>query len=188
MGTTPLKFGENFRRYDVSDPQLLLYQPGRLLGLRIDKPSSSFATGEAYQYRKAFIPLQRSFRSLSGVWVPMRRMNGRATHNLKLTLALRFEHNSNPGLPDQLLLEPERGVCKLASCSGRKRLPDSPVALSMFPYSADLHYGQHQAYPGVDALVVSPRVGFQLGSDGYWQNGNQRRPWTVLRQSGGWLG
>ena len=28
------------------------------------------------------------------------------------------------------------------------------------PYSTDIKYGQHQAYPGVDSLIWSPRLGF----------------------------
>ena len=79
--------------------------------------------------------------------------------NLKLTLALRAERNSNP-------------VCQF-NCFANLTGPASTLASftsatpGNVPYSSDLNVGQHQAYQGVDPLVWSPRIGFSYspGSD-----------------------
>ena len=80
-------------------------------------------------------------------------MSGPCAHNLKLTLALRVEHNSNP-------------VCQFncfANFKGpfRDVWPALPVRIpGDVPYSSDISYGQHQAYQGTDAVNWSPRLGF----------------------------
>jgi hypothetical protein len=79
--------------------------------------------------------------------------------NLKLTLALRAEHNSNP-------------VCQF-NCFANFKSPFDTLASvtssdpGSVPYSSDISYGQHQAYQGSDAVNWSPRLGFAWspGSD-----------------------
>ncbi len=72
--------------------------------------------------------------------------------NLTLTLGLRVERNSNP-------------VCQ-TNCFANFKGPWSGLSSvtsadpGSVPYSADIAYGQHQAYPGVDAALLSPRIGF----------------------------
>jgi Carboxypeptidase regulatory-like domain len=154
-GNHTFKFGENFRRYDVSDHNFIYNTPRVYWGYTTNA-LQSFASGEAYQYRKA---LNQSTNVPVALW----GMGGyaqdewKATHNLKLTLALRLEHNSNP-------------VCQtncFANFAGPFSQTPSVLAANAnygseldVPYSSDIRYGQHQAYHGVDSILFSPRVGF----------------------------
>src|SRR5581483_2500796 len=154
-GNHTFKFGENFRRYDVSDHNFFYNNPRVYWGYTTNA-LQSFANGEAYQYRKA---LNQS----SNVPVALWGIGGyaqdewKATHNLKLTLALRLEHNANP-------------VCQ-TNCFANFAGPFSSTASYQaglaglggefdVPYSADIKYGQHQAYHSVDSILFSPRIGF----------------------------
>jgi hypothetical protein len=151
-GNHTFKFGENFRRYDVSDHNFFFNSPGVYWGYTTNG-MQSFADGEAYQYRKA---LNQS----SDVPVALWGIGGyaqdewKATHNLKLTLALRLEHNSNP-------------VCQ-TNCFANYAGPfaNTPSAQAGYvgsfdvPYSSDIQTGLHNAYHGVDSILFSPRFGF----------------------------
>ena len=93
-GKHTLKFGENFRRYDVSDHNFFFQNPGVYFGYTTNG-MQKFADGLAYQYRKGSIALhQRTGRAVGHRLVRQDEWN--VTSNLKLTLALRAEHNSNP--------------------------------------------------------------------------------------------
>ena len=80
----------------------------------------------------------------------------KATRNLKLTLGIAGRAQLKPCLPDQLLLELDWALSTLPR---PVRLVTVGAELDV-PYSSDLNYNQHQAYPGVDSLVWSPRLGF----------------------------
>ena len=151
-GNHTFKFGENFRRYDVSDHNFFWNSPLVYWGYGATS-FQQFAQGEAFQYRKAF-------NASSNVPIAMWGMGlyaqdeWKATRNLKLTMALRVERNSNP-------------VCQIncfsnlsGEFSNSAAAQAGPAGSLDVPYSADLKYGQHQAYPGVNSLVWSPRVGF----------------------------
>ena len=58
-------------------------------------------------------------------------------------------------MPDQLLFELDWALLATQHLSGWSCGRGGDV-----PYSSDLNYNQHQAYPGVDSLVWSPRLGF----------------------------
>ena len=154
-GNHTFKFGENFRRYDVSDHNFFYNSPRNYWGYTATT-LQNFANGEAYQYRK-------NLNQSSDVPIALWGMGGyaqdewKATKNLKLTLALRLERNSNP-------------VCQ-TNCFANFTGPFSSTASYQagipglggefdVPYSSDIKYGQHQAYPGVDSLLWSPRFGF----------------------------
>jgi hypothetical protein len=154
-GNHTFKFGENFRRYDVSDHNFFYNSPRNYWGYTATT-LQNFANGEAYQYRK-------NLNASSNVPIALWGMGGyaqdewKATKNLKLTLALRIERNSNP-------------VCQ-TNCFANFTGPFSTTASYKagipglggefdVPYSSDIKYGQHQAYPGVDTLLWSPRFGF----------------------------
>jgi hypothetical protein len=154
-GNHTFKFGENFRRYDVSDHNFFFNSPGVYWGYTTNS-MQSFANGEAYQYRK-------SLNLSSNVPVALWGIGGyaqdewKATHNLKLTLALRLEHNSNP-------------VCQtncFADFAGPfSSTPSYQAGLAGtgaefdVPYSSDIQTGLHNAYHGVDSILFSPRFGF----------------------------
>ncbi|HTS38415.1 MAG TPA: carboxypeptidase regulatory-like domain-containing protein [Candidatus Solibacter sp.] len=154
-GNHTFKFGENFRRYDISDHNFFFNSPGVYWGYTTGA-MQSFANGEAYQYRKA---LNQS----SDVPIALWGIGGyaqdewKATRNLKLTFALRLEHNSNP-------------VCQ-TNCFANFAGPFSSTASYQaglagtgaeydVPYSSDINTGLHQAYHGVDSILFSPRFGF----------------------------
>lgn len=150
-GNHTFKFGENFRRYDISDHNFFINSPlvywGYVDGLQ------SFADGVAYQYRRNYNQSSNVPIALWGIGV-YGQDEWKATRKLKLTLALRLEHNSNP-------------VCQ-TNCFANFTGPFAQTASAQagytgsgdVPYSDDLNYGRHQAFPGVDAILWSPRVGF----------------------------
>lgn len=154
-GNHTFKFGENYRRYDVSDHNFFFNSPAVYWGYTTDF-LQSFVDGVAYQYRKndnisSNVPI-----ALWGIGV-YGQDEWKATSKLKLTMALRVERNSNP-------------VCQ-TDCFANFTGPFSSTASYQaglagtgaefdVPYSSDIKYGQHQAYPGVDTLLWSPRLGF----------------------------
>ena len=149
-GKHSLKFGENFRRYDVSDHNFYFNSPAVYFGYT-SNGLQNFVNGLAYQYRK-------SLNLASDVPVATWGLGFYAqdewsvSARLKLTLALRFERNSNP-------------VCQF-NCFANFKGPWNSLASvnsgnpGSIPYSSDIAYNQHQAYPGIDAISPSPRFGF----------------------------
>jgi len=166
-GAHALKFGVNFRRYDVSDHNFFFNNPAVYFGY-VGAGMQEFADGVAYQYRK-------TLNTAADVPIAMWGMGLYAQDewsvapNLKLTLALRGEHNSDP-------------VCQF-NCFSNFTGPTSSVASfasanpGTVPYSSDIIAGQHKAYMGVDSIVWSPRIGFS------WSPGGNHK--TVL--SGGFM-
>lgn len=149
-GKHSLKFGGNFRRYDVSDHNFTFNYPGTYFGY-IDTGLQLFSEGLAYQYRQADNIASNVPIAMWGLGVyAMDEWNVKS--NLKLTLALRAERNSNP-------------VCQtncFANFVGNwNTLPSytSPNPGDV-PYTQDIATNLHQAYPGVDAIDLSPRIGF----------------------------
>ena len=117
-----------------------------------------FAEGEAFQYRKAYIPHNNNpiaFWGLGGY----AQDEWKATRNLKLTLALRLEHNSNPVCQDNCFSNLKGPFANSASVQAEIASGGTGGSLDV-PYSADLSYGQHKGYPGVDSVLWSPRIGF----------------------------
>jgi len=154
-GNHTFKFGENFRRYDVSDHNFFFVNPEVYWGY-LATTFQQFAQGEAFQYRKAYIPnndLPIAFWGL-GVYG---QDEWKATRNLKLTLALRVEHNSNPVCQSNCFSNLYGPFANSASVQAENAAPGGSLTV---PYSKDLNYGQHKAFAGVDALVWSPRLGF----------------------------
>jgi hypothetical protein len=154
-GNHTFKFGENFRRYDISDHNFFINSPLVYWGYSTNA-LQSFSEGVAYQYRKNYHQASNVPVALWGIGV-YGQDEWKATRNLKLTLALRVERNSNP-------------VCQ-TNCFANLTGPFASTASAQagaaglggefdVPYSSDIKYNQHQAYPGVDALVWSPRFGF----------------------------
>jgi hypothetical protein len=151
-GNHTFKFGENFRRYDISDHNFFINSPIVYWGY-FTNYLQSFAEGTAYQYR-------RNLNQSTDVPVALWGIGGyaqdewKATHNLKLTLALRLERNSNPVCQTNCFANFTGPFADTASAQAG-HTPSKDV-----PYSSDIKYGQHQAYPGVDSILWSPRVGF----------------------------
>jgi hypothetical protein len=149
-GRHNFKFGFNFRRYDVSDHNFFWNNPGVYFGYNA-AGLQNFVNGIAYQYRKydnAFADVPVAMWGL-GIYA---QDEWAVAPNLKLTLALRAERNSNPVCQYNCFANLDGPAAGLASFTS-----SNPGSV---PYSSDITPGQHQAFPGVDAVVWSPRVGF----------------------------
>jgi len=163
-GNHTFKFGENFRRYDVSDHNFFFVNPEVYWGYG-GTTFQQFAQGEAFQYRKAYIPnysLPIAFWGLGAYGEDQ----WKATHNLSLTMALRVERNSNPVCQSNCFSNLKGPFSDSASVQAEIASGGTGGSLDV-PYSQDLNYNQHNGYPGVDSLVWSPRLGFNwdvLGS------------------------
>ena len=163
-GSHNFKVGVNFRRYDISDHNFFFNSPGVYFGYT-SNGLQQFVNGLGYQYRKTLNLASDVPIALWGMGL-YAQDEWHATPNLKLTLALRIEHNSNP-------------VCQFNCFANFKgpwsTLPSVTSATpSTVPYSSDIIYNQHQAYPSTDMINWSPRIGFS------WSPGARK---TVL--SGG---
>jgi len=149
-GNHSFKFGVNFRRYDVSDHNFFYNSPQAYFGVTPDG-LQNFADGLGYQYRK-------TLNFASDVPVALWGMGLYAmdewavTPNLKLTLALRGEHNSNPVCQFNCFANFVGPVSTLPSFTSAN--PGN------VPYSSDIAAGLHQAYPATDNINWSPRIGF----------------------------
>lgn len=164
-GKHTFKFGENFRRYDVSDHSFFYQNPQVYFGFTNDG-LQNFANGLAYQYRRSKNIASDVPIALWGVGI-YAHDDWRVAPNLTITLGFRVEHNSNP-------------VCQ-TNCFANFKAPFSALASATnsnpgsVPYSADISSGLHQAYQDADVLNWLPSIGVR------WSPSNDSK--TVL--SGG---
>jgi len=154
-GNHTFKFGENFRRYDISDHNFFINSPLVYWGYSTDS-LQSFADGVAYQYRRNYNPSSDVPVALWGIGV-YGQDEWKAMHNLKLTLALRVERNSDPVCQNNCFANLTGPFATTASGQAGALHDGSELDV---PYSSDIKSGQHQAYNAVDKVVISPRLGF----------------------------
>ena len=158
-GKHSLKFGVNFRRYDVSDHNFIYINPftyfadltSPTLGPKGMLGMQAFANGLAQQYQQQYSPSTDVPIAIWGLGF-YAEDQWKLTSNFMLMGALRFEKNANP-------------VCNTNCFANFKTsFPNLPSITSGspgdVPYSSDLNIGLHNAYPGVDAINVSPRLSF----------------------------
>ncbi len=149
-GSHTLKFGGNFRRYDVSDHNFYFSNPGVYFGYT-SNGLQNFADGLAYQYRGALNLANDVPIAMWGLHLyAMDEWNVKP--NLKLTLTLAAERNSNPVCQFNCFANFEGPWNSLPSVTS-----SNPGGVS---YSSDIAAGRHQAFPGVDAINLAPRAGF----------------------------
>lgn len=155
------KFGFNFRRNDLTD-----YTPGgftNTIPLATFASEASFLTGSADTFQQAFAtrPTEPLAVYALGFYA---QDEWSVRSNLKVTLALRLEHNSNP-------------IC-VTNCFARLTDQFSLVSHNpLQPYNQAIRTGLHQALPNYTGLGWAPRIGFA------WQPfGNGK---TVIRGGAG---
>jgi hypothetical protein len=164
-GNHGLKFGGNFRRYDVSDHNFFYNNPRTYFSLgaqdALGNAVSSlqlFSEGLAGQYRKSDNLASNVPVALWGLGV-YAMDEWKVKPNLTLTLAMRVERNSNP-------------VCQINCFANFKTnwfsLPSVTAGAGAgdVPYTSDIASNQHQAYHGVDNLDWAPRFGFSWSPRG----------------------
>ncbi len=150
FGTHNLKFGENFRRYDISDHNFFFNSPAVYFGYT-DNGLQQYADGLAFQYRQSDNLANDVPVATWGLGI-YAQDEWRIRPNLKLTIALRGEHNSNPVCQTNCFNDFKSSFSTLASTTS-----SDPGDV---PYSADIATGLHYAFPGVDTIDWSPRLGF----------------------------
>ncbi len=143
-GHHDLKFGVNFRRNDLTD-----YTPG---GFEATIPQATFASeasflnGSADTFLQAFAT--RPTEPLAVYSLGLYAQDDWAVRrDLKLTLSLRAEHNSNP-------------IC-VTNCFARLTDQFSDISHDVSqPYNQAIRTGLHQALPNYQGVSWEPRLGF----------------------------
>jgi outer membrane receptor protein involved in Fe transport len=159
-GKHSLKFGANFRRYDVSDHNFFYTYPTTYFA---DLTSTTLNGGNGYTGLQAFSNgvgnayYQQDSASNDvpiGIWGVGFYVEDqwKVTSNFSVMGALRFEKNANPVCQTNCFANFNTSYPNLASVTSA-----SPGDV---PYSDDIKTGIHSAYPGVDAINVSPRLSF----------------------------
>jgi hypothetical protein len=149
-GSHTLKFGANFRRYDVSDHTFFFVNPAVYFGYT-SNGLQNFVNGLAYQYRASLNVANDVPVAMYGLHLyAMDEWNVKP--NFKLTLTLAAERNSNPVCQIDCFANFKTAWTSLASATSL-----NPGGV---PYSSDIASGQHSVFPGVDKLDLAPRVGF----------------------------
>ena len=156
-GKHNLKFGENFRRYDVSDHNFFFQNPAVYFGYNA-AGLQNFADGLAYQYRRSLLASNDVPIAMWGIGL-YGQDEWNIKPNLKLTLALRAEHNSNPVCQTN---------CFADFVSPWASLPSVVAGANAgnIPYNQDIKTGLRQAYAGTDAINLAPRIGFSWSPRG----------------------
>ena len=161
-GPHTLKFGVNFRRYDVSDHNFYYIYPtsdfndltsgAGTLGLQ------AFANGLGDAYYQQDSPSTDVPIALWGIGF-YAEDTWKITPHFSLVGALRFEHNSNPVCQKNCFANFKTSFPNLASVQAGAGAGD-------VPYTSDINTNLHQAYMGSDALNVSPRLAFSWSPRG----------------------
>ena len=143
-GRHTFKFGVNFHRNDVTDFSPQEFTQGFLVVNSLQDLFNGGVTGDSLQQR---FPSRLSQPiSLYGLGL-YAQDEWRVSSKLKLTLALRGDHNSNP-------------VCA-TNCFARLVAPFTSLNHdATVPYNQIIQTGLQQAYPSTDNIVWQPRFGF----------------------------
>ncbi len=153
-GPHALKFGANYRRYDITDYTFSEYtNPLAFIG-----DQEQFFNGQALEYVQNFPTRLTQPVALWGIGL-YAQDEWSVSKNLKLTFALRAEHNSNP-------------VCQ-TNCSAQYTGPFAAESTDPnTPYNTMINANLHQIFRGTDTINWAPRFGFA------WSPGNKS---TVVR-------
>jgi hypothetical protein len=142
-GRHTFQFGAYFRRDDVTD-----YSPSINTTPTVEaKETGDFAAGNGLEVYTQQFPLRNTqpvaLYNLAGYGQDTWKLR----QNFILVAGVRLEHDSNPICGTN---------CYAYTNGAFNSLNPSPAT----PYSTLLTSGQHQAFPGFQAITVNPRVGF----------------------------
>jgi hypothetical protein len=151
-GAHALKFGANFRRYDVTDYAFSVLNNPEVLSF----DQGDFFSGISDQNRQRYPSRATEPVALWGLGI-YGQDEWRASKSLKLTFALRAEHNSNP-------------VCQL-NCGALmygnfNTMLANGLITDNTPYDQIIQANRHQLYRGTDTIDWSPRFGFAWSPGG----------------------
>jgi hypothetical protein len=142
LGRHSMRFGVNFRRYDITN-----YDASVLATPLVYAGLSDFFTGNASIYAQNN-PLHPTAPMNTGGFGVYAQDEWSVMSRLKLTFALRAEHNFNP-------------TCD-TNCFTLPNAPFSQIRQqgASTPYNAALLTGRRDAFGSVDAINFAPRFGF----------------------------
>ncbi|HEV2116851.1 MAG TPA: carboxypeptidase regulatory-like domain-containing protein, partial [Terriglobales bacterium] len=143
-GNHNLKFGINFHRNDVSDHDFGTFSRGETLA---SETMTDFFNGLGTSFIQSFPTSLNQPIALYGLGAYLQD-EWRVSNTLKLTFALRADHDSNP-------------VCQ-HNCVALFRSPDFFTMNHdpSVPYNQVIAPGLHQTLPGLTKVAWGPRFGF----------------------------
>ncbi len=143
-GNHTLKVGVNYHRNDVTDFTPQINQAGLVT---VNSMQDLFNGGTTNDTLTQNFPTRLSEPvALYGIAF-YGQDEWRVTPHLRVTVALRLDHNSNP-------------VCQ-TDCFSRLAAPFNSIDHNVnVPYNQIIQSGLHQAYPSTDTIVWQPRLGF----------------------------
>jgi|HubBroStandDraft_5_1064220.scaffolds.fasta_scaffold15812_2 hypothetical protein len=142
IGRHSLKFGANFRRYDISN-----YDASQYVTPLVEPGLVDFFNGSDSYYSQNN-PLHQSAPMNTGGIGVYAEDGWSINSKLKLTLALRAEHNFNPTCNTDCFTLPTAGFATVAAQGFDT------------PYNQALGIGRNKAFNSVQSIAWSPRVGF----------------------------
>jgi hypothetical protein len=142
LGRHSVKVGVNFRRYDITN-----YDASELVTPLIYSGMGDFFTGNASIYAQNN-PLHPTAPMNTGGFAIYGQDEWSVLPRLKLTLALRAEHNFNPTCDN--------------NCFTMPTAPFSQIQAQGVdaPYNQALNTGRRDAFNSVDSINLAPRFGF----------------------------
>lgn len=148
IGRHALKFGANFRRYDISN-----YDASQFVTPEVVPGMVDFFNGSATEYVQNS-PLHPAAPMNTGGFGIYAEDGWSINSRLKLTLALRGEHNFNPSCDINCFTMPTAGFSTIAAQGAST------------PYDQALEINRKYAFNSVQAVNLSPRVGFVFSPTG----------------------
>lgn len=143
-GNHNFKFGANFYRSDISDFDFGMYTSGELLPFSLNDLYNGGSTGSLlYQVFPTSLVQPFAYYRLGFYG----QDEWRVAHNLKITLVLAGEHDSNP-------------VCQ-HNCFAHTAQPFLAMNHDVnTPYNQAMLIGQHQEFESMTNIAWQPRLGF----------------------------
>ncbi len=150
-GHHSLKFGANFRRYDITDYVRGEFTTPEVVSLSLADLANGSADEYVHRYPQGGIEQPIAMWGM-GLYA---QDEWAASKNLKLTFSLRAEHNSNP-------------VCQTdCGAYASSAIQDvSGANNANTPYNQLITSNQHQLFRGTDMINWSPRLGFAWSPGG----------------------